>query len=385
MKPQLLEVARMVFCIALLNACGGSSATDSAVGGSVDLAAIDQTSVDADTPNADLTIADLQRAAEDGAQTPTEVVLQLAGVTVSTFVGSEVGGIADGIGTAAQLLNPAGIVVDPAGILYVTEYDANRVRKITLSGQTSEVVSQTGFALPFAIALGNAGELIVQTDANDVGAKNAASGTLWRVSLDTGVAQKIVGDLGRPRGLFTLGGGKLLVADRALVKVSILTSASGLMTLVTGSPPLHSPLGVGVLPDGTYLVADSGAQVIRQIHADNSITIFAGAEGIAGMVDGPKASARFDRPVAIAIDAAGNVYVSDQGENHRIRRIDTAGNVMSIAGDGSAGFRDGEGSDAQLYGQEGIAWSATTGSLYVADGNGGDGTGHHRVRRITLP
>jgi DNA-binding beta-propeller fold protein YncE len=86
----------------------------------------------------------------------------------------------------------------------------------------------------------------------------------------------------------------------------------------------------------------------------------------------------------VAVDAAGNIYVSDVG-NHRIRRITKAGQVETIAGDGVAGFADGSGEAARFYGQEGIAVTPDGSAIYVADGNGGEVGAYHRVRRIDLP
>ncbi len=113
-------------------------------------------------------------------------------------------------------------------------------------------------------------------------------------------------------------------------------------------------------------------------------------QGTAATVDGPGSSASFVTPRALAIDADNNIYVSDPGAR-RIRRIDPAGNVVTVAGAGgdTNGFQDGQGSAARFAGQEGLALSADGKTLYVADGNGGTEvaaqTAYHRIRRVTLP
>jgi len=103
-----------------------------------------------------------------------------------------------------------------------------------------------------------------------------------------------------------------------------------------------------------------------------------------GSVDAPRTTSRFDAPKAVAVDAAGEVFVSDAG-GHRIRRVAVDGTVETVAGDGIAGFPDGPGAQAEFYGQEGIAVSADGKTVWVTDGNNGDGAAHHRIRLITLP
>lgn len=376
MSKQLIVLSAVV--LSFTGACGGGSVAnddrDPGLVTAVDLAPF--------VAGPDL------REASDGAKPdtrPPPFVEQVDDVTVSTLAGSGVAGTQEGTGAAARFANPTGIAVDEGGTLYVTEYDGHRVRRVTKEGETSPLVYQPGFALPFAITVLGPGLLMVQTDADDAGIKSAGSGTLWQIALPQGVLQKVVGELGRPRALASLGGGQLLVADRTRATVSILTAASGVMAVLAQAPALESPTGVGVLPNGSFVVADANASVIRLLAPDNTMTIFAGHEGQPGMVDAPSASAYFDRPLAIAVDAAGNVYVSDQGDNHRIRRVTPGGMVETIAGTGEAGFADGGGATAQFYGQEGLALAPQGDVLYIADGNSGDGSFHHRIRKIELP
>ena len=96
-------------------------------------------------------------------------------------------------------------------------------------------------------------------------------------------------------------------------------------------------------------------------------------DGVAGVVDGPAAQARFNRPLDVAVDAAGKVYVADT-DNHRIRVI-SAGQVSTLAGTGAPGFADGPASSARFHTPAGVA-VAPGGGVYVAD------SGNGRVRLV---
>lgn len=130
--------------------------------------------------------------------------------------------------------------------------------------------------------------------------------------------------------------------------------------------------------------------------ASNTITPLAGAEGLSDHVNGAGTVARlhypydgtltasFDRPKGIAQDAASNLYVAD-ALGYVIRKI-SGGQVTTIAGDGTAGaVDDSDPLQARFYGLEGIGVVASGKIIYVADGNVGDGSPHHRVRRVAFP
>jgi sugar lactone lactonase YvrE len=145
-----------------------------------------------------------------------------------------------------------------------------------------------------------------------------------------------------------------------------------------------NPQGVVVLAGNRIIVADRGAHLLREISLAGVVTTFAG-DGVAGTVDGARAGARFVAPQALAADESGGIFVSDPGAQ-RIRRIASDGTVSTVAGDGSAGFADGSGQNAKFFGQEGIAVSADGKTIYVADGTGGSETAvpYHRVRKLAL-
>jgi DNA-binding beta-propeller fold protein YncE len=135
------------------------------------------------------------------------------------------------------------------------------------------------------------------------------------------------------------------------------------------------PYGVAVDAQGNVFIADAGDNNrIRRMGADGNVTTLAGAAE--GFVDGMGSAARFDTPSGLAIDGAGNLYVADTG-NHAIRKVTTEGVVTTLAGDGIAGFRDGPASQARFNAPIGVAADAV-GNVYVAD------TYNDRIRRIGI-
>jgi sugar lactone lactonase YvrE len=133
----------------------------------------------------------------------------------------------------------------------------------------------------------------------------------------------------------------------------------------------YYPCGIAVSPSGEMYVGDWGNHKIRKVTANGEVNTLAGSEE--GFEDGSAASSKFEYPFGIAVDLSGNVYVADT-DNHKIRKIDTAGNVTTIAGS-TAGFADGEGANAQFDSPYGIAVD-NVGNIYVAD------VTNHRIRKI---
>lgn len=105
-----------------------------------------------------------------------------------------------------------------------------------------------------------------------------------------------------------------------------------------------------------------------------TVTTFAGS-GAGGYLDGSGTGAQFNNPSGMAIDAQGNVYISDTF-NNRIRKMAPDGTVTTIAGDGNAGYVDGPAANAEFYAPQGLALDAS-GNLYVAD------FGNNVIRKIT--
>jgi len=128
----------------------------------------------------------------------------------------------------------------------------------------------------------------------------------------------------------------------------------------------YIPVGAAFGPDGSAYIADSGNHTIRKITTTGVVSTVAGSAGVSGAVDGAASAARFYFPQGVAVDADGNVYVSDSG-NYTIRKITAAGVVTTLAGlAGAPGSIDGAGAKARFGLPAGLAVDPD-GNLYVAD------------------
>jgi sugar lactone lactonase YvrE len=124
------------------------------------------------------------------------------------------------------------------------------------------------------------------------------------------------------------------------------------------------PQGVAVDTAGNVYVVDANA--IRKVSASGAVTTLAGTTSVKGNADGSGANAQFNQPWGIAVDKDGNLYVADT-ENYLIRKITQAGLVTTLAGTrGMRGSADGTGVAATFIGPRGIAIDAA-GNLYVSD------------------
>lgn len=144
-----------------------------------------------------------------------------------------------------------------------------------------------------------------------------------------------------------------------------------------GAAQFHTPLGVGLDAAGNVYVGDNQNNLIRKIDPAGNVTTLAG-DGNAGFADGPGATAEFNQTGAVAVDPLGDVIVTECG--NRIRRIDPAGNVTTVAGNGQAGDTDGTGGaqgTAEFNCPNGVAIDSAC-NVYVGDHLNG------RVRKITF-
>lgn len=161
--------------------------------------------------------------------------------------------------------------------------------------------------------------------------------------------------------------------------VSTLAGSAGAFGSTDGSGSaarFNFPLGLAVDSAGNVFVADAKNSIIRRITPAGVVSTYAGAPGQFGSADGAAASARFFLPYGLAIDADGNLYVADSG-NHTVRKITAAGVVSTLAGAAmQSGFVDGTGSAARFNSPWGVTVDRS-GTVFVTDNQ------NNAVRRIS--
>jgi RHS repeat-associated protein len=262
---------------------------------------------------------------------------------------------------------------------------------VTLQGtNTHWVAGQTRVSLGSAVAIGGAnyGELgpVTVVNATTIIAAVVVSST---AALEPRTARVVTTPVG--------GGAdeSLSLADSFTVDAATPPGApSSMVSTIAGGPGVggfadgngaqarfQNVNGVAVGPDDAIYLADSGNQRIRTVRSQTvggattwTVSTLAG-NGTAGFADGPGASAQFNNPQGVAVDAAGVVYVADTA-NNRVRRIASDGTVSTLAGDAMPGMQNGAGSQARFNAPQGVA-TDSQGNVYVAD------TGNAAVRMIT--
>lgn len=300
---------------------------------------------------------------------PPYTITTIAGTAGGTGTYSGDGGAA----TSAFLWAPSGLVFDSSGNLDFSDTNNQRVRQINTSGTINTIAgscsatpcigtfsgdkgpaTSAGLDEPSGLAFDSSGNLYI-ADSDNFEVRKISSGTINTVAGNNGGGATFSGDLGAA------------------------TSAS-----------LWNPSSVAVDPAGNIYIADSYNNVVRVVcetqtpiactniqfgsdtWAAGDINTFSGnnAEGVGYQGDGgPATGALLRNPTAVLLDAAGNLYISDSG-NNVIRMVNPSGIISTVVGDGTglAGYKgDGlQANQAELNNPKGLAIDSS-GNLYIAD------------------
>ena len=293
--------------------------------------------------------------------TPNGMVSTVAG---SGPTGAVSGGYADGPASSARLADPSGLCVATDGWLYVADSDNQRIRRVATNGTVSTWAGSSApvqpigayvdgpreraqFSRPHDVAVDDRGNLYVADYFNNA---------IRRIGVD-GMVSTLAGN-----GLPGYKDGRSHAAQLAYPNRMVLRS--GVLYFTEG----HAR-DMWEMESGNH---------IRKVTLDGQVSTIAGS-GKAGYADGPAATAQFDAPMGIDVDAQGNLYISDY-LNHCIRMVTADGRVNTLAGTcGTQGYQDGPATTALFSYPMDVLVSEANHLLYVAD------TGNHRVRAIALP
>jgi gliding motility-associated-like protein len=313
------------------------------------------------------------------------------GVSTLAGKGPSPGGSANGPVATATFNQPRDAAMDALGNIYVTD-DNNTIRKITPAGIVQPFAGSgavgfangTGaaasFANPTSLAVGNDGNIYVCDDNNNAIRKITPAGLVSTVAGNGAIGFSnglgAVATFHSPCGITLDANNNIYVADQFNSAIRKITPGGLVSTLAgngtygsangTGSEARFSqPNDVAVDAAGNVYVSDGGNHRIQKITPNGVVTTFAG-RGSPGFLDGPPTVAAFNFPMGVVIDAVGNLYVADAVYNQRIRKVAPDGVVSTLAGSGNIGFVNGVGIAASFSYPYGIG-IGNDGNLYIAD------------------
>ncbi len=312
--------------------------------------------------------------------------------TISTAAGTVPGFAGDGgPATQARLDAPLDTAFLPDGSYVVADTRNHRIRRVAADGVITTVAGSSPglsgdggpaasaqFDTPGGVTALGGGAYLVADTANARIRRVSPGGTIVTVagttagfSGDGGPA--VLAGLNAPSDTALMPDGGYVIADTGNGRVRRVSPAGVITTIAAG---LAGPRDVAVAEDGAVVVADTGNDRILRIAPGGAVTTVAGTEaGFSGDGD-PARDARLAAPASIAALTNGGILVADTA-NHRVRRITPLGAIFTVAGTGrGAGGDGGPSKAAQLSSPVGVT-PAPGGGFLVAD------AGNARIRRVT--
>jgi uncharacterized protein (TIGR03437 family) len=327
----------------------------------------------------------------------------VAGSGTNTFSGD------NGSATSAGMA-PGGVARDASGSLFITDNAGGHVRKINPAGVITTLVNNGCQTPVFVYCLNHVGQITTDKNGNAYftysdGSPNAVLklDTLGNVTVFAGGNGGYSGDGGPAKsaqvstgegGMTFDGSGNFYLADADNHRIRKV-SPSGIITTVAGNgvsgysgdggpataAQLNRPLGVAADGVGNLYIADANNHRVRKVDTSGTITTVAG-NGVNGYSSdgGPALTAQLSFPNSVSADTTGRLFIIDSG-NNAIRLVDTSGFITTIAGTGSSGFGGDGGpatsATAKLYVPTSLVFGSGN-SIYFAD------TGNYRIRQLTV-
>jgi sugar lactone lactonase YvrE len=264
--------------------------------------------------------------------------------TIHTYAGGGPNPNGSGPATNFQLNSPGGLALDAAGNLYIAESVSHRVRRVTPAGIISTVAGTGvgGFS-------GDGGPATAAQLRNPIDVKVDAAGNLYIVDINNNRIRRV-----SPAGIITtVAGGDAINYDADNVPATSIY--------------LQFPEGIALDTAGNLYIAQTSAKKIRRVDTNGIITTVAGNGGVGFSGDGgPATGTTISEPYSVAVNAAGEIFFASSLQ--RIRRVNTAGLINTVAGNGDYGFSGdgGPATSAQVYSPRYVALNSA-GHLFIAD------------------
>jgi uncharacterized repeat protein (TIGR03803 family) len=326
---------------------------------------------------------------------------------ITTVAGNGTNGYSGdgGAATNASLNNPSGVAVDAVGNLFIADGNNYRVRVVDTNGNITTmagggtnypgdggVATNAILGYPWGVSVDAARNVYIADSWNNIIRRVDAQGIITTLA---GGGPDFPGDgeaatnvsLNNPEGVTVDAAGNLFIADTGNNRIRQVDAAGTINTVAGGylgegvaatNASLDNPAGVALDALGNLYISDSNNQRIRKVGINGIITTVAG-NGINNYAGdgGAATNASLSYPSGVAVDQFGHLFIADAG-NSAIRQVDSQGLITAMAGNGPDYPGDGEtATNVELNGPTGVAVDSA-GDLFIAEYNG------NRIRKVGI-